>query len=159
MFKFIHLANWQEFAKIAVFANMAGWPPCMELIYIHLAIWQEFAKLGIFAEIAVFANMAGHHVWNWFTYIWRFDKNSPKSAYSPKSLYSPTWLATMYGTDLHTFGDYRIGWIDEKFLYKKTFSSIATKFQTGVIFIWSVFCIISFHYRLSHLLECAFCEI
>ena len=73
-----------------------GWPPCLELIYIHLVIWQEFAK------IARFANMAGHHVWNWFTYIWWFDKNSPKSPYSPDS---PTWLATMYGINLHTFGD------------------------------------------------------
>ena len=79
-----------------------GWPPCIELIYIHLAIWQEFA---IFAEVAIFANMAGHHVWNCFTYIWQFDNNSPNSQKLPYSPDSPTWLPTMYGTDLHTFGD------------------------------------------------------
>ena len=84
-------------AKIVV-ARIHHWYPwlLLLLIYIHLVIWQEFAK------IAIFANMAGHHVWNWFTYIWWFDNNSPKSPYSPKS---PTRLATMYGTDLHTFGD------------------------------------------------------
>ena len=30
------------------------------------------------------------------------NKYSAKSLYSPDS---PTWLPTMYGTDLHTFGD------------------------------------------------------
>ena len=74
-----------------------GWPSCIELIYIHLVIWQQFAKIATFAEIAIFArfaNMAGHHVCNWFTYIWWFDNNAPKS------LYSQTWLDTMYETCL-----------------------------------------------------------
>ena len=84
---------------------MCGWPPCTELIYIHLVIWQEFAKIAEIAIFASFANMAGHHVWNWFTYIWWFDKNSPQSPKSPCLPDSPTWLATMYGTDLHKFGD------------------------------------------------------
>ena len=42
---------------------------------------------------------------------------------------------------------------------KNTFSSIATKFEAGIIFIWLVFCIISPYYRHAHLLECGFCEI
>ena len=77
-----------------------GWPPCMELIYIYLVIWQEFA------------NMAGHHVWIWFTYIWWFDKNLPKlpghqvwnwftyiwwfDKNLPKSPYSPTWMELIW---------------------------------------------------------------
>ena len=43
---------------------------------------------------------------------------------------------------------------------KKTFSSIATKFEAGVIFIWLVFCIISLQCRHARLvLECVFYEI
>ena len=77
---YIHLASWQEYAKIARFANMTttmywtnlhtfcdltrirgnrhiskirqhGWSPCIELFYVHLAIWENFATIAIFAKM------------------------------------------------------------------------------------------------------------
>ena len=49
------------------------------------------------------------------------------------------------------------GW--KVLISKKTFSSIATKFQADVILIWLVFCITSLHWRHAYLLACGFCEI
>ena len=64
-----------------------------------------------------------------------------------------TFLRDLSGKDWNTRQDRSM-----KGFCKKTFSSIATKFQAGVIFICLVLRITSLHCRHAHLLECGFCH-
>ena len=68
-----------------------------------------------------------------------------------------TFLCDLSGKDWNPRQDRSMkGFCNQK---KKTFSSTATKFEAGVIFIWLVFCIIFLDCCHAHLLECGIHEI